>query len=70
LFQFHAVWHLGTAYGTYLIGLFITHVESYEEIGKREEELYFSTNWFGLPILELRSHPSVPLHDLRDDLEG
>lgn len=53
LLQFHAWWHLGAGYATYLLGLFLSYrdvVEDEEMYGTRCKLTHGST-WFGLPIL-------------------
>lgn len=46
LLQFHAWWHLGAGYATYLLGVFVSYRD--EEMCGR---LVHGKTWFGLPIL-------------------
>lgn len=62
MLQFHAWWHLGAGYATYLLGLFMSFKELEEEdeemsAGKQpRNKLVPGNNWFGLPILVEKIH--------------
>lgn len=57
LFQFHAIWHLGTGLGTYCLAVFCTYVEQEDEENQKSPNTVDRTiKWkFGiLPVLDMK----------------